>query len=358
MLPDTFGADLLSLLPDTERDTLCVELRINKDGEIRGVDIYEARIKSRQRLSYATVARIMDGKQVDIEDDVLTLVRTLRTAATRLGLLRVARGGLDAMRVDQQHGSSNAHEDKAHQLIERLMVATNESVAQWLSDRGMPALWRVHDPLEDEALADIERVASGFGVVAALGTPVSARALACTAAQVPSGAAGAAFWDALLGALGRARYSVEPGGHFGLGSTGYLHFTSPLRRYPDLLVHRIVKSYLSGERDGARVFPLREKAAAAANDVFRRAAFAERDATLAVGLADLAVGEHVQATVSGTARSGVRVRLDESGVSATVNADLTPGSRVTLRVNSVDPIAGRVELGMLGGQRDDRRRRR
>lgn len=354
MLPDAFGADRLSLLPGVERDTLCVELRLDKDGAIRGVDIYEARIKSRQRLSYATVARIMDGRQVDINDDVLTLVRTLRTAATRLGLLRTARGGLDAMRVDQQHGSHTAHEDKAHQLIERLMVATNESVAQWLADRGMPALWRVHDPIEDAALADIERVAAGFGVVAALGAPVSARALACTAAQVPSGPAGAAFWDALLGALGRARYSVEPGGHFGLGSTGYLHFTSPLRRYPDLLVHRVVKSYLAGGRDASRFLPLLEKSAAVANDVFRRAAWAERDATLAVGLAELAVGEHVQVTVSGTARSGVRVRLDESGVSATVNAELAPGARVTLRVVSVDPIAGRLELGTLDGKRGPR----
>lgn len=356
MLPDAFGADRLSLLPGVERDTLCVELRLDKDGDVKGVDLYEARIKSSQRLSYTTVARIMEGRHTDIDPEVLELVRILRTAATRLGLLRVARGGLDAMRVDQQHGSSTGQEDKAHQLIERLMVAANEAVACWLTDRGMPALWRVHDPIAEDALAEIERVASGFGVVAALGSPVSSRALACTAAQVPSGPAGAAFWDALLGALGRARYSVTPGGHFGLGSTGYLHFTSPLRRYPDLLVHRIVKAYLSGQRDASQVAPLLERAAERANDVFRRASMAERDATLALGLAELRVGEQVQATVSGRARSGMRVRLDESGVSGTINATMSPGTRVTLRVNAVDPIAGRLELGLPDGQREQNKR--
>jgi ribonuclease R len=356
MLPDAFGADRLSLHPGVERDTLCVELRLDKDGDVKGVDLYEARIKSSQRLSYTTVARIMEGRHTDIDPEVLELVRILRTAATRLGLLRVARGGLDAMRVDQQHGSSTGQEDKAHQLIERLMVATNEAVAGWLTDRGMPALWRVHDPIAEDALAEIERVASGFGVVAALGSPISSRALACTAAQIPSGPAGAAFWDALLGALGRARYSVTLGGHFGLGSTGYLHFTSPLRRYPDLMVHRIVKAYLSGQRDASQVAPLLERAAERANDVFRRASMAERDATLALGLAELRVGEQVQATVSGRARSGMRVRLDESGVSGTINAAMTPGTRVTLRVNAVDPIAGRLELGLPDGQRGQNKR--
>ena len=83
---------------------------------------------------------------------------------------------------------------------------------------------------------------------------------------------------------------------------------------------------------------------------------AERDATLALGLAELRVGEQVQATVSGRARSGMRVRLDESGVSGTINATMSPGTRVTLRVNAVDPIAGRLELGLPDGQREQNKR--
>jgi ribonuclease R len=364
MLPDALASNRLSLLPDVERDTLCAELRLDADGEVRGVDIYEARIVSRRRLSYTTVARIIDGRHVDVPADVLALVRVLRTAATRLGLLRAARGGLDSMRVDQQSGHESPSESAAHQLIERLMVAANEAVAEWLSDRGMPALWRVHDPIKEDQVPELERVAAGFGVVAALGTPVSARALACTVAQVPAGNGAAAFWDALLGVLGRARYSTTPGGHFGLGSSGYLHFTSPLRRYPDLLVHRIVKGYLSGFRDGEKMLPFLADAAERANDVFRRAAMAERDATLALGLAELAVGETVTVTVSGKARNGsLRVRLDDPAVAGSLDADLLPGDRATVRVSVVDPVAGRLELEPLDGPRkragkDSRRRNR
>lgn len=352
MLPDALASNLLSLLPGVERDTLCAEIRLDADGEVRGVDLYEARIISRQRLSYTTVARIIDGRHVDLDPEVLGLVRVLRTAATRLGLLRAARGGLDSMRVDQQAGHESASESAAHQLIERLMVAANESVAEWLSDRGMPALWRVHDPIQEDQVPELERVAAGFGVVAALGSPVSARALACTVAQVPSGNGAAAFWDALLGVLGRARYSTVPGGHFGLGSTGYLHFTSPLRRYPDLLVHRIVKGYLSGFRDGETMLPFLVDAATRANDVFRRAAMAERDATVALGLAELALGETVEVTVTGRARNGsLRVRLDDPAVSGFLDADLRPGDRASVRVAVLDPVAGRLELESLDGPR-------
>lgn len=352
MLPDALASNLLSLIPGVERDTLCAEIRLDADGEVRGVDLYEARIVSRQRLSYTTVARVIDGRHVDLDPEVLDLVRVLRTAATRLGLLRAARGGLDSMRVDQQAGHESASESAAHQLIERLMVAANEAVAEWLSDRGMPALWRVHDPIKEDQVPELERVAAGFGVVAALGSPVSARALACTVAQVPAGNGAAAFWDALLGVLGRARYSIEQGGHFGLGSSGYLHFTSPLRRYPDLLVHRIVKGYLAGFRDGETMLPFLGEAALRANDVFRRAAMAERDATVALGLAELAVGETVTVTVSGRARNGsLRVRLDDPAVSGSLEADLRPGERASVRVVGLDPVAGRLELEPLDGPR-------
>ena len=352
MLPDALASNLLSLIPGVERDTLCAEIRLDATGEVRGVDIYEARIISRQRLSYTTVARVIDGRHVDLDPEVLGLVRILRTAATRLGLLRAARGGLDSMRVDQQAGHESASESAAHQLIERLMVSANESVAQWLSDRGMPALWRVHDPIKEDQVPELERVAADFGVVAALGSPVSARALACTVAQVPAGNGAAAFWDALLGVLGRARYSTSPSGHFGLGSSGYLHFTSPLRRYPDLLVHRIVKGYLAGFRDGATMLPFLGDAAIQANDVFRRAAMAERDATVALGLAELTIGETVMVTVSGRARNGtLRVRLDAPTVSGFLNANLAPGDRASVRVSALDPVAGCLELEPLDGPR-------
>jgi ribonuclease R len=356
MLPDALGASTLSLLPGQERDTLCVEFRIDQDGEVRGVDIYEARIRTRCRLNYGTVARVLENRSVELAADVVSLIKVLGLAAGRLDLVRNARGGLDSVRADQ--GRQPGDDDQAHQLIERLMVATNEAVAAWLDDRGAPALWRRHDPITDTQVEEILAVAEGFGVVTGLAAPVTPRALAVAVSRLPAGAAGAAFWDALLGALGRAYYSVDQGGHFGLASDGYLHFTSPLRRYPDLMVHRVVKAYLSGRRDLDSMLDTLTSAATAANDVFRRASFAERDAVLADGLSDVTPGEVLAAIVVGPARSGTRVRLERQGVTAVLHGRFRSGERLDVKVVKVDPHAGRIELRPAKEEADAPRARR
>jgi len=343
MLPDSLGSDWLSLLPGRERDTLCVEFRIDQEGDVRGVDIYEARIRSRMRVNYANAARVLDAKSADLPDEVRDLLQVLRLAAARLGLLRTARGGLDSVRADQ--GRQPGADDSSHRMIERLMVATNEAVASWLTDRGAPALWRRHDPLTDDQLEEILAVADGFDLVTGLAAPVTPRSLAVAVSQIPSGNAGSAFWDALLGVLGRAYYSTSPGGHFGLASDGYLHFTSPLRRYPDLMVHRVVKSYLAGRRDLDKLLPDLDATARRSNEVFYRAAQAERDATLAAGLSGISTGEVLSAIVVGRARNGVRVRLEHPGVLAALPGQhRRPGERLRVEVVRVDPYAGRVDL--------------
>lgn len=341
MLPPTLGTGRLSLLPGVERDTLCVELRVNPDGEIRGVDLYEARIRSRRRLSYTTTANVLAGSDTDTDTDTAEMLRVLRTAAARLGVQRAARGGLDSARADQGEARGD---DEAHLLIERLMVATNEAVASWLTDRGMPCLWRAHDPLAGESVHELEKVAAGFGLYAGFGDKLTPRSLAALVTQVPAGSSGAAFWDALLSLLGRARYTGEPGGHFGLGSDGYLHFTSPLRRYPDLLTHRIVKSYLAGERDPGRWESKIAEVAEQANLVSRQAAWAERDASLFERLSLLEKGSVTSATVVGGARGGVRVRLDDNGARGGLARELPAGARVKVRITACEPFAGKLEL--------------
>lgn len=348
MLPESLGADRLSLLPGRDRDTLCVEFRVDQEGDVRGVDIYEARIRSRMRVNYADAARVLDAKSSDLPGEVVDLLQVLRLAAARLGLLRTARGGLDSVRADQ--GRQPGADDSSHKMIERLMVATNEAVASWLTDRGAPALWRRHDPISDEQLEEILSVAEGFNLVTGLAAPVSPRSLAVAVSQVPSGNAGSAFWDALLGVLGRAYYSTNSGGHFGLASEGYLHFTSPLRRYPDLMVHRVVKAYIAGRRNLESLLPELAATAARANEVFHRASQAERDATLAAGLEDISVGDVLSAIVIGRSRNGSRVRLERPGVVAPLPGNRRPGERLRVEVVKVDPYAGRVELKAVPGK--------
>ena len=348
MLPPVLSAAQLSLLPEVDRDALTVEMRIDSHGDVLSCDVYESRIRSQRRLSYTTVARVLAGdsaEKVGITTDQAALVRQLWAAAVRLGQQRVARGGVDAWRAEP--GSSEPEsETDAHVLVERLMVATNEAVARWLEERGMPVLARVHDAPKDEAVSELETVATSIGLWAALPRPLTPQAFAALAAQASSTRNSRVFWEAAMGSFERARYTTELGGHFGLGSARYLHFTSPLRRYADLLVHRVVKSYLNGVRDIDSVFITEE--AVIINDVARRSDLAEKHARRAVAIRSLKPRQVVTCSVIGVPNRGsVRVVVEDLDIIATLLVgERCPGigERVKAKVKSADVLADRLEL--------------
>lgn len=351
MLPPRLGAYRLSLLPGVERDTLTVEMRIDAAGSISSVDVYESQIRSARRLSYVTVAKLLNGEradQVDVKLNEAQLVRYLWAAAVRLGHQRDARGGVDAWRGDRDP-QIPAGEDNAHLLVERLMVATNEAVAAWLEQRGVPVLARVHAAPDGEAVSEIEQAANSIGLWASLPRPITPAAFAALSAQAAGNRFARVFWESVMGSMERAHYTTNPGGHFGLGSDRYLHFTSPLRRYADLLVHRVVKAYLAGERDHAAE-PL-ETAAVVINDVSRRADLAERQTRRAEALKLLKPRQQVRCTVIGAPKNGsVRVMVEELDVVANVTysgSAPTMGSNIKARVRTVDVIADRLELTQL-----------
>lgn len=373
MLPEQLAHDVLSLVPGVERDTLTVEMRISPSGDISAVDVYESRIASRTRLSYSTVAKILDGKRgakldslagEDVSVEVVDLVGWLWAAATRLGQHRSARGGVDAFRVDSVPGQDD-REDNAHLLIERLMVAANESVAGWLTERGVPTLYRVHDPIDNESAEELEKIADAFGVKAHLGRPVSAQAFAAFAASLDRSRS-AGLWDAILSLLGRARYSVEATGHFGLGAEQYLHFTSPIRRYADLRVHRLVKAYLHGTRQLNGVRDELISVADAINPVLRRADLAMRDGDRSAALAKVkqrkgstngvitsvsprglsVLTPLASVTVFVPARAlgkGRRIEPSRRVLVSTDGRSLGVGARIDLRITDIDVLAGRIE---------------
>ena len=381
MIPSKLSEDRLSLLPGVARDTVTVEIRIDPSGNIRSVDVYESLIKSRRRISYTTAAAILAGnlsageKALGEHDstllaDEIECIRLLRTVATRLGFQRAARGGVDSNRFDPELPYSiDRTEDPAHQLIERLMVAANEAVAGWLEERGIPTLYRVHDQLDEEAIDKLEEISAAFGFIAAFPRPLTAEAFAAFSAQLDGNRNAAAVWDVLMGLLGRARYTTENKGHFGLGSGGYLHFTSPLRRYADLCVHRTIKSYLIGKRNFVDSKIDLEKIAARVNDVARRAEMAERDARVAKQLCDFGNRRRrMDGVVVSVSSRGISVATGASPVSAVVPArrlpkgrrldersrriigkgpDIAVGTRVQIRVEKVEPFAGRLEASLI-----------
>lgn len=347
MLPRSLAADELSLLPEVVRPALTVEMLITQEGLVRSFEIFPSSIYSNQRISYRTAAGIISGKLRESEE-LTTCVDLLHAAATRLGVQRQSRGGVDAWRFDAQEKVGREwDEEPAHQLVERLMVATNEAVATWLNARNMPAVFRVHDALDEAAVTALNEEITPLRV----SHPLTPQAFSALAAAHRGSTHEAAFWDAVLRVLPKARYQVVPGQHFGLGSNLYLHFTSPLRRYADLLTHRVVHAYINGVRDVPAAGLV--SSCVTINDVARRAELAERDCRKIFEIRELHIGEKREVIVLRRANDGYKVRIHGSSTLATMRTreKLRPHQRIEAVVSRIDAVAHVLELEPASGSK-------
>jgi ribonuclease R len=223
----------------------------------------------------------------------------------------------------------------AHRLVERLMVAANEAVAAWLVARGLPGIFRVHDEPTEDRVRALERFAHNFGLEAGFGPRLSPLGLEAFEAQFHDSALAPAIRTVLGEALGPARYTASHGPHFGLGAPLYLHFTSPIRRYADLAVHRVVKRYLRGAR-GQRAGD--ETLEALSHHINRRArsaakAEAERHRMLLARLFATRVGERVEGNIVSVKPFGLIVQMAGTGATGTIATDALPGGPYRL-----DPV--------------------
>jgi ribonuclease R len=353
MLPEALSGDLCSLRPDVERLAVAVELAIAPDGEARTRRIAPARIRSHARLSYEEAATRM--AQARPRGDVGRSLAALARAAGWLRAHRLAAGSLDLdltepePRVDAAGrvlSIGPAPRTQAHRAIEDAMLAANRAVARRLLDAGWPAIHRVHEPPDPDVLAALEPV------LASLGLWSSRRRRAPEAGDLPALAAAARERGApapvhalLVRALRQARYSDASLAHFALGFEHYLHFTSPIRRYADLVVHRLLKAQLGGARrprgalaELADHLSRRERAAAAAE----YQALDWKRAALLLGRE----GDVFDGRVSAVAPPGIFVTLDEVCGDGLVPAyALRRGARLDLRAMTVRRGRSRLRLG-------------
>jgi ribonuclease R len=361
MLPRALSEDRLSLIQGQDRLCLGCELRIDADGVVTAVDVFEGVMRSQARLDYDAVAAFLDdGDEAAVPDAVKATLRRLRAASARLSVQRAARGGVAIDRGEARlHfdadgrpvGVSEASSTSAHMLIERLMVAANEGVARWCYARGVPTLYRVHGAPDLERTATLADAAGALGIEAGFSRrrPLSPLGLAAFDAQVEGTAIAASARLLLRRLLGPAHYSPEAAPHFGLAAPLYLHFTSPIRRYADLQVHRWLKRWLRGERDVAGADAGLMELAAAIDDAARRATRAEEErlrTLVAVTLVER-VGEAVRGRVIGFKPFGALVQLP--GIVATMpTGAVALGSAVAVRIVTVDVDLGRVEVSLMG----------
>lgn len=380
MLPHRISSDALSLHPGVDRHCLTAEMRIDPEGQVVAVDIYESLLRSTARLSYDEVADWLDfGDMTESLDKVVEILPWLRTASARLAVFRQRRGGMNLsgtelaeVKLDADGsvaGTAPSRSTDAHLMIERFMVCANEAVARWLVERGLPGAFRVHPLPSEESVKLLAECAFQFGYEAGFARQLSPGALAAFDGQISGATAEPAIRSVLRGILGRASYTVQPALHLGLAAPLYLHFTSPLRRYADLSVHRLIKGYLAGDRHfeisdpevEALCLHLNERAAASAK------AESMRRRMLLADYMTRHIGEEYDAHITRVLPFGLVVQLDASLVEGllpleslpdgpweakqvTVESSerrLTLGMPVRVKVISTDPDQGRIEYSLV-----------
>jgi len=345
MLPERLSGELCSLRPGAERPVLAVALDVAGDGSVRRARFHEAMIRSRARLVYDDAAVVMEGGETPAIRDAEVRDQLVRLAAVakRLTARRFAAGAIDfdlptaeIVLGDEGHPTDivEAPRTIANRAIEEAMLAANRAVAEHLVERGVPALFRVHEPPLPDQLEALRELLGSLGLLdrPARGGPALEAIDIQRAVQRAAGRPEERLVNSVaLRSLRQARYDHVNRGHFALAFDAYLHFTSPIRRYADLVVHRQLRDLLDGSPAArARSAARGERLAgwgAALSFCERAAMEAERDAVdlkKCVFLRER-VGERFPATVTRASRHGLHVTLDPFFVEGLVPIRTLPG---------------------------------
>jgi ribonuclease R len=242
MLPEALSNELCSLKPQVDRLTKCVEFVLSKDGHVVESRFYAAVIRSKRRFTYKEAYAVIQGTP---QDEIEHMLLDAHHMAQKIRAHRFRNGSLDLdfpenkIRLDERGKVlriERIENDESHQLIEEYMLLANEAVATRLLELNRPAVHRVHEAPKEKRLNDFREDVLAHRVPCGnLNHRPEVQKLLARLHEIPIGAA---LKIGFLRSLMRARYAVEPLGHYGLAKTRYAHFTSPIRRYADLVVHR------------------------------------------------------------------------------------------------------------------------
>ncbi|MCA8884003.1 MAG: RNB domain-containing ribonuclease, partial [Rhodobacteraceae bacterium] len=385
MLPDRLSGDLCSLHEGVPRPCIALRMRLDADGNKLDHRFCRAMMRSAASLTYGEVQAAMDGAPSDRCGPLVpTVIRPLYAA---YAVARKARERREPLELDLPERrielsdagkvTSVAFRDRldAHRLIEEFMILANVCAAETLVAKRRPLLFRVHEEPSPEKLEALRETVQAAGLVLAKGQVLQTRHLNRLLEQAAGTDDAELINITTLRSMTQAYYSPENFGHFGLALQKYAHFTSPIRRYADLIVHRgLIAAHGWGDdgltpEDEERL----DDTAKHISDTERRSMLAERDTTdryLAAYLAER-VGDELEGRISGVARFGVFVKLDDSGADGLVpvrtlgaeffhfDADsqtlmgaesgrvLGLGQRVTVRLREAEPVTGGIGLELL-----------
>jgi ribonuclease R len=435
MLPQELSTDICSLRPSEDRLVLSCIMHIDANGEVLDYEICEGVIRSTRRMTYTQVAAIIDEGRDDHEEmrarfaDLVPAFERMKTLALLLNKKRQRRGSIDfdlpepVIEFDSAGAMQNivrSTRSWANRLIEEFMLAANECVASWIEQRHVPSIYRIHEMPEAKRVIEFEDTAAAFGYSLGIGAlpvkriqmksdrreqqrhqnrgsgareqrghrpqqheiaqeiPVTPQMYQRLTAKIAGKPEERILAYLMLRSLKQARYSEKNEGHFALAARSYTHFTSPIRRYPDLVVHRIVKALLadgatppsqidpsSHPRQGtappayaggaAVPIPELELAAIAqeTSQTERRAAEAERELMewKKIKFMRDRVGEDFDAMILNATKYGLFVELDNLFVEGLVPIDSLRDDHYTYRENTREIIGGRHHRKYFMGQR-------
>jgi ribonuclease R len=330
MLPERLSNGLCSLNPDVERLCMACDMEISADGEIGKYRFYPAVMRSRARLTYTKVAAVIadaKGGQARALGDLVPRLQLLYRLFQALLRERARRGAIDFETVETEFVFDDAgrlaridrvERNDAHRVIEECMLAANVCASDFLSSRKHPVLYRVHEGPTEEKLGALREFLREFGLHLQGGDKPKAKDYARLLDSVRGRPDVQLLQTVLLRSLQQAVYSPRNAGHFGLAYEHYTHFTSPIRRYPDLLVHRAIKAVLAKQRYTPGDW---EALGIHCSQTERRADDATREvaAWLKTYYMKDRVGEEFAGSVSAVTSFGIFVALDDFYVEGLVH---------------------------------------
>lgn len=329
MFPEHLSSDVCCLREGQDRLTLSALMEFEPTGKLARYDLTPSVIRSNARLTYTIVRQILKDQDQPLRERYAALVPTLELMKDLSELLyqkRLQRGSLDfdlpepEIVLDLQGKVENifkAERNLAHRMIEEFMLAANETVASHLSWMQIPSVYRVHEPPNEEKLANLDEFLGTLGLRVSKGGHVHTKDIQRLLQRVQNKPTEHLVNTLTLRAMKQARYSTNNSGHFGLASTCYTHFTSPIRRYPDLMVHRILKDTWAGRDFTDEAFEQRRaylETIADHSSIRERVAMeAERDILAIKKLRFMheKVGDLFSGVISGVAAFGLFVELQE-----------------------------------------------
>jgi len=388
MLPEKLSNGLCSLNPNVPRLAMTVRMRFDANGTRRSIHVYNAVIHSQARLTYTQVARWLDDRDESSVESagIRNMLDDSARLFRKLTIKREQRGALDLDMPEVRARLENdvvvdmctSDRNIAHRLIEEMMLAANTAVAEYMESRACALLYRVHSPPEREAIEKLNEFLAPFGLFVRLpkAKDTDAHVKPSAVQNVLSQSEGKPFAHVLhrlvLRSMQRAQYTPKNEGHFGLAYETYAHFTSPIRRYADLIVHRRLKALISGQDPNkAQHENTLAEIGTQTSIQERKQQRAEWDtqAMLAALFHAKDVGKTMSARISGLTKRRIFFELESTLAEGSIEVDALPGTfvlddtghtlaskrsghayhlgdQLEVVIDSTDPVRGQISVSL------------